>query len=82
VSIYRHPGAAIVRCLRCDHEQRIEWEVGDPPIFMPAHCDTVMVQITHNDGETPVDQPCPAGCCRPGQIGRMPTKADLELRKD
>jgi hypothetical protein len=63
VSRYTRDGAALVRCPECDEEQRLEWKAGGPPIIMPRHCNGPMLQVTHNDGETPLSEPCPAHCC-------------------
>lgn len=66
---YRSAGAAVVRCGKCGAEFRVEWKAGDAPIYseeIEDHhmgCSGDMVQLTHNDGKTPLSEPCPADCC-------------------
>ncbi len=63
MSTYLRDGAAILGCRKCDHHERIEWVAGDRPIYVPEHCGEVMEQLTHNDGKTPLEEPCPSYCC-------------------
>lgn len=80
MSIYRRSGAALVRCLECGHELKLEWEAGDLPIVIPVHCGEVqMLQVTHNDGMTPFTEPCTAGCCPPGFV-HPAARLELERR--
>ncbi len=62
---------AILKCRACGYQVRVEWQAGDRPLYLDEfyeeHCGQPLEQITHNDGETPLDDPCPSYCCpRPG----------------
>ncbi len=69
MSIYHRAGAALLRCLICSHEELVHWEAGDGPIYIEEHCGEVMRQVTHNDGTTPLSDPCPSYCCPPNHPG-------------
>jgi hypothetical protein len=62
---YTGEGAAVIRCLVCGAELRVEWQSGDAPIHMPRHCGEFMAQVTENDGETPTAEFAPP----PPQVG-------------
>ena len=76
MSIYRQAGAAVLSCESCKFRQRVEWKTGDPPIYSDEvddhhmRCSGSMVQVTHNDGETPLNEPCPSYCCPPSSTSR------------
>lgn len=65
MSIYRQPGAAVLKCATCEHSEKVEWVAGDLPILIAEHCGETMRQVTHNDGVTPLSDPCPSYCCPP-----------------
>ncbi len=74
MSIYHRSGAAVLEC-ECGHQEQVEWERGDAPIYIKEHCEgKVIRQVTHNDGKTPLSERCPSYCCPPaGHPGRPGT---------
>ncbi len=70
MSIYWRAGAAVAKCPSCGFTVKVKWKAGDLPLYLDEfaneHCGQPMRQVTHNDGETPLSEPCPSYCC-PGR---------------
>ncbi len=79
MSIYWRDGAALLHCPSCGYQVRVEWKAGDLPLYLDEfyaeHCGAPMLQMTHNDGVTPLSEPCPSYCC-PSSAKKQPAPAE------